>query len=224
MSNQIILKKSSVGAKVPVAGDLTYGELALNYADGKLYFKNASNQIQSFTNDSTSVTLTGTQTLLNKTLTSPVITGGTTTNTTIGATTVTASGIVSGSELTSTNASGDEGGQINLAKAPTSTLAGGITVDVYQNKLRFFVQGGDARGAYLDLSATAAGVGTNLLSGGGGLSLPSQTGQAGKYLSTDGTDLSWATVNGSSGFPYVDAGFITDQINTSALVDGGTII
>jgi hypothetical protein len=71
MSNQIILKKSSVGAKVPVAGDLAYGELALNYADGKLYFKNSSNVIQSFSNDSnnpSNVTLTGTQTLTNKTI------------------------------------------------------------------------------------------------------------------------------------------------------------
>ena len=70
MSNQIILKKSSVGAKVPVAGDLTYGELALNYADGKLYYKDSSNAIKSFTNDASTVTLTGTQTLTNKTLTS----------------------------------------------------------------------------------------------------------------------------------------------------------
>jgi len=71
MSNHIILKKSSVGAKVPVAGDLAYGELALNYADGKLYFKNSSNAIQSFSNDSnnaSNVTLTGTQTLTNKTI------------------------------------------------------------------------------------------------------------------------------------------------------------
>ena len=35
---QVILKKSSVTAKVPVTEDLAYGELALNYADGKLYF------------------------------------------------------------------------------------------------------------------------------------------------------------------------------------------
>lgn len=83
--------------------------------------------------------------------------------------TITASGIVSGLELTSTNSNGDEGGQINLAKAATNTtLAGGVTIDVYQNKLRFFVQGGDARGAYIDLSGTAAGVATNLLAGGGG--------------------------------------------------------
>lgn len=76
MSNKIILKKSSVAAKVPVPTDLSYGELALNYADGKLYFRDDDNIIQSFNaNDSSLVTLTGTQTLTNKTLNSPVITG-----------------------------------------------------------------------------------------------------------------------------------------------------
>lgn len=48
MANKIILKKSSVAAKVPLISDLDYGELALNYADGKLYYKNASNTISSF--------------------------------------------------------------------------------------------------------------------------------------------------------------------------------
>jgi len=41
MASSIILKKSSVVAKVPVVGDLQFGELALNYADGKLYYKKA---------------------------------------------------------------------------------------------------------------------------------------------------------------------------------------
>ena len=69
MSNQIILKKSSVGAKVPVAGDLAYGELALNYADGKLYFKDSSNEIQFLGSSS------ATETLSNKSLTSPSLSG-----------------------------------------------------------------------------------------------------------------------------------------------------
>ena len=42
MANNIILKKSSVAAKIPLTSDLAYGELALNYQDGKLYYKNAS--------------------------------------------------------------------------------------------------------------------------------------------------------------------------------------
>ena len=45
MANNILLKKSSVAAKVPTTGDLDYGELALNYADGALYYKTSSNTI-----------------------------------------------------------------------------------------------------------------------------------------------------------------------------------
>jgi len=81
--------------------------------------------------------------------------------------TMTASGIISGLELVSTNASGDEGGEVKLTKPPNGTLDGGITIDAYQNKIRFFEQGGSARGAYIDISACAAGATTNLLAGGG---------------------------------------------------------
>lgn len=49
MANTIKLKKSSVTGKAPLVSDLDYGELAINYADEKLYFKNASNTIKSFT-------------------------------------------------------------------------------------------------------------------------------------------------------------------------------
>jgi hypothetical protein len=65
--------------------------------------------------------------------------------------------------------SGDEGGEILLNKPVTNTtIAGtGVTVDIYQNKLRFFEQGGSARGYYLDITTGGAGVATNLASGGG---------------------------------------------------------
>jgi hypothetical protein len=45
---QITFKKSSVANKVPQPQDLAYGELALNYQDGKLYFKSATNTIEHF--------------------------------------------------------------------------------------------------------------------------------------------------------------------------------
>jgi hypothetical protein len=45
MSNKISLKRSSIPGKIPVVGDLEYGELALNYADNKLYFKDSTNTI-----------------------------------------------------------------------------------------------------------------------------------------------------------------------------------
>jgi len=59
---------------------------------------------------------------------------------------------------------GDEGGEILLSKPSTNTtLTGsGITIDSYQNRLRFFEQGGNARGAYLDITTLSNGVGTNL--------------------------------------------------------------
>ena len=44
----IKLKKSSVAGRIPNASDLAYGEVALNFADGKIYYKNSSNDIKGF--------------------------------------------------------------------------------------------------------------------------------------------------------------------------------
>ena len=48
MTATIKLKKSSVSSNAPGTSDLDYGELAINYADGNLYYKNSSNVIKSF--------------------------------------------------------------------------------------------------------------------------------------------------------------------------------
>lgn len=45
MSSLLLLKKSSVSGKIPVVGDLDYGELAINYTDGQLYYKTNTNTI-----------------------------------------------------------------------------------------------------------------------------------------------------------------------------------
>lgn len=126
MSNQIILKKSSVGAKVPLTTDLTYGELALNYADGKLYFKDSSNAISLFGSSS------ATETLTNKTLASAILIG-------------------------------------------------------------------------------------SLIAGGG-------AGTLGQVLQSTGSGVQWANASAGGGFPTVDAGMITESINSSASVDAGTIV
>ena len=47
MATNIILKKSAVADKSPIANDLVYGEVALNYADGYVYYKHTDNSIQS---------------------------------------------------------------------------------------------------------------------------------------------------------------------------------
>lgn len=55
MANKIILKKSSVAAKVPTTSDLVHGELALNYTDGKLYYKTATDTIASISSSGSSL-------------------------------------------------------------------------------------------------------------------------------------------------------------------------
>ena len=47
MAANIKLKRSAVSGKIPGTGDLDYGEVALNYADGRLYYKNSSNTVSS---------------------------------------------------------------------------------------------------------------------------------------------------------------------------------
>ena len=183
MANNVFkVKRTSTAGRTPnttgsYATNTQYiaaGEFALNMADGILYTSNGSAVIEIGANNS----------VLKST------------------STITATGIVSGSELTSTLASGDEGGQINLAKPPNGTAAGGITIDAFQNKLRFFEQGGNARGAYIDLTACANGVGTNLLTGGGG---------------GTGTVTSVGSANGIAGGPITGSGTLYAVAGNSTL-------
>lgn len=102
-------------------------------------------------------------------------------------------GLDVGGELNVSGVGGDEGGQINLEKPATGTsLSSNVAIDIYQNKLRIFDQGGDYRGAYIDLTAAGAGVSSNLLAGGGGgiTSLVEDTSpQLGGDLDTNGQDI-----------------------------------
>jgi hypothetical protein len=106
---------------------------------------------------------------------------------------ITTSADILAANLRSTNSSGDEGGEILLAKPQTNTsIAGsGVTIDVYQNKLRFFEQGGDARGFYIDITSGGNAVGTNLVGSGGG------GGGSGTVTSVSLTAPNGLTVSGS---------------------------
>jgi hypothetical protein len=99
--------------------------------------------------------------------------------------------------------SGNEGGEIRLALAANTTLEGnGVSIDVYANQLRIFENGGSARGVYIDLSEADSDVGTNLLAGGGGTTLPAD---ASGYLNNNGSGtLTWVAGNptGSGMLPY----------------------
>jgi hypothetical protein len=56
-----------------------------------------------------------------------------------------------------------------------TSVTNGVTIDVYQNKLRFFEQGGSARGYYIDITAGGSGATTALTGGGGGGTVTSIT-------------------------------------------------
>lgn len=71
---------------------------------------------------------------------------------------------IAGGDLVSNFSSGDEGGQIRLSKSVTNTtLTTGITIDVYQNKLRIFETGGSARGLSIDLTTAANSAGSRMV-------------------------------------------------------------
>jgi hypothetical protein len=64
------------------------------------------------------------------------------------------------------HSAGDEGGEIFLNKSVTNTtLNTGLTIDIFQNRLRFFEAGGSNRGFYLDITSGGNSVGTNIMGG-----------------------------------------------------------
>jgi hypothetical protein len=97
------------------------------------------------------------------------VTGGNLTTTGL----VSATGEVSGATLRTTQSAGDEGGQVDFAlPATNTTLANSVAIDVYQNRVRIFETGGNARGGFFDLSTCNAAASTNFLAGGGGGGVP----------------------------------------------------
>ena len=58
MPQSIKLKKSSVSGKVPLSTDLDFGELAINYADGKLFYKNSGGAVGTIGSGSVPITNT----------------------------------------------------------------------------------------------------------------------------------------------------------------------
>lgn len=55
----IKIKRSGTPSQAPNASNLAYGELGLNYADGKLYFKDTNDAIQTIGSNVDDLTATG---------------------------------------------------------------------------------------------------------------------------------------------------------------------
>ncbi len=130
--------------------------------------------------------------------------------------------IITTSPLQIGTGSGDEGGEILLAKAVTnSTLTGsGITIDSYRDRLRIFEQGGDARGVYIDLAKAPTGVSGELIWKSSGIV------NAGTFVTLDNIKatvtttsnrgLSVATVSGAV------SGYISGHYQTTTSTTGGS--
>jgi len=147
----------------------------------------------------------------------------------LSATTVNASGDNRGNVLYSTQSVNDEGGELNLAKAQTNTTLSGsnITVDIYQNRFRIFESGGSNRGVYIDLTAAATGVGTNLLSGGGGeVNTASNLGSGtGLFAQKVAADLQFKSLTSTGGTVTIsnDSTTVNLEVVPASNFTGGTV-
>ena len=154
MANTVIqLRNSTVTGNVP--SSLANGEISINSRDGKFFYSTPAGSVI------THYPYLG-PAGLNKEI---QFNDSGTLGANAGLSFDKSSGIFSTKLISVTNSTGDEGGEILLAKPSTNTtLVGtGITIDSFQNKIRFFEQGGSARGAYIDLTECVGGAGTNLL-------------------------------------------------------------
>lgn len=186
MANTVIaLKKSATPSAAPA--DLANGELAINYADGKLFYKHANGTISAITSSGGNSfgTVNANNTLVVADTSGDVLTLEPGTNISIVGDAVNDKITISLKDdvvIPSTGTlkvlgpGGDEGGEIKLANAVTnSVLSGDIIIDIYQNRLRFFESTGTNRGAFINLAAAATGVGTDLLAGGSAIDTVART-------------------------------------------------
>jgi hypothetical protein len=88
-----------------------------------------------------------------------------------------------------------EGGEIRIEKADNSTLAGNLSIDLNAERLRFFEDGGGARGAFIDLNNCDGGASSKVFHSGILSSLQNASGS---------TVIANATVAGSSLNPAQD--------------------
>ena len=181
----IQLKKSSTPSAKPA--NLANGELAINFADGKLYYKNTTSSIVEITPTQSSDfgTVSANGTLLVADTTGDVLTINPGNNISIVGDAVNDKVTISLSSDVVIPSTGtfkvaavgnDEGGEIKLGNAITnSVVAGDVVIDVWQNHIRFFESGGTNRGAFINLALTGASVGTNLLATSGSTDTTART-------------------------------------------------
>lgn len=178
MANTVLLKRSSVPGKAPTTANIQYGELSINYADGVLYYVTASNTINSFLSNGSS-------------LTSNVIT----------ANTINVSGNVSSGNLNATNT-------LTVANITTTGTYGNITganvisANTIQTNNHNYANGVSILSNINTGKITASGNVTtngNLILNGPVYDVNGNIGQAGQVLASFGSSgVQWITKNTGS--------------------------
>jgi len=206
MANKFLIKRSSVASKNPATTDLALGELALNTYDGNLFFKKSPSGTDAIV---TVATLDGTQTLTNKTLTSPVLTTPSHTGLSTFTATTTANAVsitytptaTSGAALFLTGKDSQGGtGYLDFIKV-TNTTSGATNPS---KSLRLNSTGNIeiVNSAYtsviLSLSDSGQLTVPSLIINGGSLTAGGNTGSTGQFLKSTGSGVAWATPGGSS--------------------------
>jgi len=157
MTNTVLIKRSATANSVPLAGNLSLGELALNYTDGNLFYKNssnvvtviASNKFLSVTGNVTAGNLSGTsivgtlttaaQTNITSvgTLGSLTVTGNTTSGNILTGGLISATGTVTGSQFNGSGAglTSIPGANVTgtVPLATSATTAGTVTTAAQGN-------------------------------------------------------------------------------------------
>lgn len=131
MANKIILKKSSVASKVPLATDLDIGEIAVNLADQKLYSKNASGTVVLVGTGTATGTVTSVGMTVPTGLTvsgSPVTTSGTLAVTLTSGYSIPTTASQTNWDTAYTDRNKWDGGSTGLVAATGRTSLGGTTV------------------------------------------------------------------------------------------------
>jgi hypothetical protein len=177
MTNTVLLKRSNTANAVPLAANLTAGELALNYTDGNLFYKNnAGNVVVIASNQTLSVTgnITGGNLLLSGIVSA--------------AGNITSAANITGGNITTSGSSGNITGA-NVISATTFSASGNISA-VGNISGTYFI----GNGALLT-GISASGSGNSISNGTSNVVIPTANGSI--YLSNDGVPNAAVFSNGS---------------------------
>jgi len=210
MANKIVLKKSSVAAKVPLSTDLVVGELAVNLADAKLYTKNAGGTVIQLGGGSGSGTVTSVD-----------LSGGTTGLTTTGSPITTSGTITLGGTLAVANGGTGVTSSSGANSVVLRDANNNITANAYFNGFTSVAASGT------QITLTVASTPVYLVTGSGGqtIQLPNATTLPnGTIFSFNNNQSSGAiTVNNNSGTSVASVpsgGYVTVVLNSNASAAG----